>query len=225
MAGGGTIYVCPGLYQGNIDVGQSVTVIGAGQGNDPASNTIVQGTGTRSVVRILPGTVATVTFQNLRITGGRGGPGSGIQNGDGQILSLIDCTITDNHGGSSAGEGGGIYTGTGSRLSLTGCTITGNSASNSGGGIKNLKGGVTLINTTVSGNSTTPTGGGIDTVGGTLTLDVASRVTGNEASMSNPDSGGGIYSKGSAVTLGGFENITNNTPDNCGGDAVPLCVA
>ena len=101
-----------------------MTLIGAGQGNDPASNTILQGTGDHSVVRIGTGTVSTVIFQNLRITGGGGGPGGGIQNGDGHILALVDCTITGNNISGPSGAGGGIFTGTGSRLSLTGCTIT-----------------------------------------------------------------------------------------------------
>jgi hypothetical protein len=230
MAAGGTIYVCPGLYQGGIVVAQSVTVIGAGQGSEPASSTILHGGGSGGVVRIPSGTVVSATFQNLRITAGQsGGAGAGISNGAGNILSLVDCTITDNHATGSSG-GGGIFTSEGTRLTLTGCTITGNSSENSGGGIKNFAGRVTLTHSTISGNTAVgSTGGGIYTDGGTVTLDAASRVTGNGAWPSDPDSGGGIFlssqfNSNGTVELAGSANVTGNTPDNCGGDPVPQCV-
>ncbi len=229
MAAGGTVYVCPGLYQGDLVVGQSVTVIGAGQGDDPVSNTILQGSGTRSVVRIDADTVVTATVRNLRITGGGGGPGAGLSSSAGTIVSLIDCTITGNHSTGSSG-GGGIFTSAGTRLSLTGTTITGNSSENSGGGIKNFAGRVTITKSTITGNTAVgTTGGGIYTDGGTVTLDAASRVTGNGARPVDPDSGGGIFlstdfNSDGIVELASPANVTGNTPDNCGGGAVPRCV-
>lgn len=229
-AAGGTVYVCPGLYEGDILLASSVTVIGAGEGNDPASNTILKGTGARSVLRIDSPLVVTVTLQNLRITAGGGGPGSGVQVGAGAILSVIGCTIHGNNGQGSGGAGGGIFTAAGSRLSLTNCTISGNSASNSGGGINNFAGRVSLINTLVSGNTAAGTqGGGIHTDGGAVTLDALSRVTGNGARPTDPDSGGGIhlssmFNLGGTVTLASSDNVTGNTPDNCGGNPIALCV-
>src|SRR5829696_8530555 len=110
MAGGGTVYVCPGTYQkpsGSFLVSKSVTVIGAGEGNDPARNTVLQGSGSGRVVTIDAATVITATFQDLRITGGVGGAGGGIFNGDGNILSLIGCTITGNKAQGTSGFGGG----------------------------------------------------------------------------------------------------------------------
>jgi hypothetical protein len=229
MAAGGTVYVCPGLYEGDLLLANSVTVIGAGEGNDPASNTILKGTGARSVLRIDSTLVVTATLQNLRITGGGGGPGGGIQNGAGNVLSLIGCTIAGNKAQGSGGAGGGIFCAAGSRLSLTDCTVAGNTAENAGGGIHNFAGRVSLTTTTISGNGASPTGGGIHTDGGTVTLDAASRVTGNGARPVDPDSGGGIFlssmfNTGGTVTLASSDNVTGNTPDNCGGNAVPLCV-
>jgi hypothetical protein len=147
MAGGGTVYVCPGTYQtpsGSFLVGKSVTVVGAGDGNDPARDTILHGTGAQGVMRIQATTVVNATFRNLRITGGGGGPGGGVYNGPGHILSLIGCTITGNTAEGTSGADGGIFNSEGARLSLTDCTVSDNSGENTGGGIKNFSGRVSL---------------------------------------------------------------------------------
>jgi hypothetical protein len=234
MAGGGTIYVCPGTYQkpsGSFLVSKSVTVIGAGEGGDPASNTILQGSGSARVVTIDSATVINATFQDLRITGGVvGGAGGGIYNGDGNVLSLVGCTITGNKAQGSSGFGGGISTSTGARLNLTDCTITDNSSENSGAGIRNFDGRVTITNSTIRGNTAIGSqGGGIATDAGTVALDTTSRVTGNGARPADPDSGGGIFNSsefkgGGTVNLASAANVTGNTPDNCGGEPVPGCV-
>jgi hypothetical protein len=56
-----------------------------------------------------------------------------------------------------------------------------------------------------------------------VTLDAASRVTGNEADLTDPNSGGGIFNVGT-LTLSSSANVTGNSPDNCGGPIpVPFC--
>ena len=220
MAAGGTVYVCPGLYAGNLSVTRSVTVIGAGQGADPTRDTILQGTSSSRVVRIAGTAVTTVNLRQLRITGGNGG----VYVESGHIASLVACTVTGNTTTDSGGFGAGIIAPTGSRLSLAGCTISGNMASNSGGGIWNYGGRVSITDSVMTGNVTSYTGGGIHTEGGVLTLDAASQVMGNRSRVELPDSGGGIHSDDTAVTLGSSANVTGNTPDNCGGDAIALCV-
>jgi hypothetical protein len=57
-----------------------------------------------------------------------------------------------------------------------------------------------------------------------VTLDATSRVTGNHTNPGDPDSGGSIFNQGGTVTLSGGDTVSGNTPDNCGGAAVPLCV-
>jgi hypothetical protein len=136
----------------------------------------------------------------------------------GSTVSLRDLRIT---GGGSFGEGGGLRN-DGGIVSVTDCAITANTA-NRGGGIGN-RGTLTLTNTTVTGNTAADVGGGIyNSLNDTVTLDAASRVTGNGADLSDPDSGGGIHNAGGAVTLSTASNVTGNSPDNCGGDPVPLC--
>jgi hypothetical protein len=189
---GETIRVCPGIYTGSLLIDQSLTLIGAGDGNG-AGNTILHGTGTGAVVTTTSQTQ--VTLRSLRITGGNAASsfGGGIASFS-SPLELIACTVT----GNAALSGGGIFNTR--TLILTNSVITGNVASAFGGGIHN--------------------GGSSDTV----TLDAASRVTGNEADPTNPDSGGGIFNFQGTVTLSTAENVTGNDPDNCAGlPPVPMC--
>jgi len=218
---GDTIRLCPGLYAGNLTVDKDLTLVGAGDGNG-AGSTILQGTGTTSVVTITFS--RTVSLQHLRITGGKVGSGGGIHTNG--ALTLTDCTVARNtaSGGVGASFGGGIFNGGSGTLTLNGCTIAANKAVGDGGGIANF-GTVTLTGSTVRGNTATSAGGGIMSTNSfaTVTLDTASRVTGNTANLANADSGGGILNAGSTVTLSSADNVTGNTPDNCGGTAVPLC--
>jgi hypothetical protein len=216
---GGTLYVCPGRYRGNFSITTNASVTGAGDGAAVGANTILEGTGTTSVVTIAQET--SVNLQRLRITGGAAASffGGGIFNDRG-TLTVTDCTVTGN---TSAGNGGGIDNSFGT-LTLTGCTVTKNAAAFRGGGIGN-SGTLTLNGSIVSGNTATDFAGGIFAYSGTVTLDAASRVTGNDAKPTNPDSGGGIYKNvDSTVTLSSGDNVSGNTPDNCGGAPVPLCV-
>jgi len=261
--GGETIRICAGLYTEDLTIDQDLTLIGAGDGNS-SGNTILQGSGTFTVVRIDVG--ITVSLQRLRITGGAGAfEGGGIRNFG--KLGLTDCTVTGNN---ATSFGGGILNG-GTSLTLTGCRVSGNTAGINGGGIfarspvelinssvtgntADNGGGiihvapVTLTGSTVSGNTASDLGGGIVSTGplklinsdvtgntagtrgggifnssiGTVTCDAASRVTENHASPGNADNGGGVFNFGT-VTLSSADNVTGNTPDNCGGIAVPLC--
>jgi hypothetical protein len=136
----------------------------------------------------------TVGLQQLRITGGNANLGGGGIRNFG-ALTLAHCTVIGNAAGIN---GGGILNGIGATVTLAGCTITGNTA-DFGGGIFN--------NDFAS-----------------LSLDAASRVIGNHADPLDPDSGGGICNDSGTVTLSSSANVTGNTPDNCGGDPVPLCV-
>jgi len=112
--------------------------------------------------------------------------------------------------GGDAFRGGGIYNLVGP-VTLMNSTVSGNSANNNGGGIYNDDGTVTLMNSTMSGNSSTGTytrGGGIYNGNGALTL-TNSTISGNSAS----GNGGGIYDNGN-LTLNNTIVALNEAPTN-----------
>ncbi len=172
---GGTVYACPGLYTGSFVLNKDVSLIGAGQGTDPSTSTILDPKGVNRVVDVA-GTV-TAALRGLRITGGeqQTEDGGGIRNAG--SLTVSDCTITANR--TISVSGGGIANlGT---LTLIASAVTKNEALiGFGGGIAN-SGTVTLDSAcSVTGNTATGAsgGGGIHTNGGTVTLNGAT-VTGN----------------------------------------------
>jgi predicted outer membrane repeat protein len=211
-----TLYVCPGTYRGGFSIGRTVTVIGAGEGEDPATNTILDGNNTQRVLELSSGTVG---LQRLRFT--RGNVGSGNGGGiasTGAVLTLQDCAMANNRGNT----GGGIYTS--ATLTLTGTTrIVGNTATE-GGGIYS-SGTLTLTGTTRIEGNTAGRGGGIFVVAGfPVTIGENCRVSGNTAT-DGPGSGGGIY--GGVVSLLGSATpspiVTGNCHENCAGSFVPNC--
>jgi hypothetical protein len=193
-----TILVCPGTYVENagdnssgVRIVRSLSLIGAGDGGDDATNTILRPQFTnRSVVLVPSGSGnPTVALEGLRITGGSGANGRGINLGDSCVVNITACTITDNH---TDAFGAGINL------------------------VDNVQ--LTLTNTHVTANSTTFTGGGIDASGSNniVTLDADSRVTGNQA-QNSPNSGGGIFASPGTVNLPSVDNVTDNEPNDCRG--------
>jgi predicted outer membrane repeat protein len=133
--------------------------------------------------------------------------------GDGSVVRMTSSFVTLEHlritGGLSADYGGGIVN-DGGTLKLIGCTVSGNTAS-FGGGIFNF-GTLELIGCAISENAASAGGGIYINLDGTLTVDAASRITGNTAS----NTGGGIFTDGT-VTLASSAIVSGNTPDNCVG--------
>jgi hypothetical protein len=209
-AGGGTVYVCPGRYVGNFTVGNGA-LVGAGDGADPATNTILDANGSGLTVQVNVGVNA--ALQGLRITGGNvpADLGGGIRNQG--SLNLTACTIIRNRARIAAG----IYNDVRSTAMLNACTISENTADISGGGIFNeiygtTRSVVTIKGTAISGNrAISGSGGGLFNFG-TATLDSATSVTGNICDATFPNSGGGIF--GSNVTLNGA-TVSSNSPNNC----------
>jgi hypothetical protein len=214
--GPSTITICAGSYGGDVTIGRDVTLLGAGDGDDPAGNTILQGTGGGSAVTVPAG--VTATLQGLRISGGSADEGGGIRN-DG-TLTLTDCTITANN----ANNGGGIASA--GTLTLTDCEVSHNTAnvgggfhidggtltiessivirntSIFGGGIQNIAD-VTATNTTFTRNRASASGGGIDNAAGTFALNEC------EVSRNLSSSGGGLWVSGGIVTLDGSDVVLN----------------
>jgi hypothetical protein len=153
-----TIYVCPGSYAesatglGAVRILNPLTLIGAGDGDDPTTSTILTPVSSNEPV-VYVETASPVILQGLRISGGTGLNGIGcLVNQSG--VEFTGCTIANNI---SDVPGGGIsIVGGITQVTLTDTRVTGNTG-NSAGGIE------------VDGN------------GAKLTLDTLSRVTGNTA--------------------------------------------
>ncbi|MCC7023364.1 MAG: hypothetical protein IT338_11070, partial [Thermomicrobiales bacterium] len=210
LANGGTIVVCPGRYTGAFTIpgNVTVTVIGAGAGDDPASNTILDADGSGTTLTI--NNNAPVDLQRLRVTGGKSIGAAGISNGG--RLTMTGCTLAGNNG--QTGVGGGLYNFPPGSATLTNCTITQNSAASAGGLYQNSHhGAITLIGCVISRNTATQgVGGGIQVNDGVVNLDAGTSVTENKAAMS----GGGIFKNiiSGTVNLNGA-TVSGNLPDNC----------
>jgi hypothetical protein len=210
-----TLYVCPGKYVGGFTIGRTVEVIGAGQGGNPASNTVLDGNETQRVMHVAAGDV---TLRYLRLANGSGesadsGPfgGGGVFSQTASSLTMLDCTVIKNAGG----PGGGIsyY---GSSLTLTRCTLRENytTSGGAGGGLvlaaSSPSGTFTLTDCVIEDNSASSAfGGGIAVYSGQLTLAGATRIALNRTRYN----GGGIrvyFSSSTNVTIGEDCRITGN---------------
>lgn len=155
IAGGGTILVCPGEYEGQFALTQNVEIIGTGSGDNPATSTILIGVdGLGSTVPVTG--AVTARLASLRITGGNGaGTNSGgvyVNNGAADV-TIDDCALVGNAG--FYGGGVSVYTG---ELTITNSVISNNTASGSGGGIATASLS-TIESTTITNNTTALSGG------------------------------------------------------------------
>jgi len=244
------IHVCPGIYRappvgGFAPLASGVSLVGAGDGTDPATATLLDATGTGGRVLSIDAGVGLVVLQRLRVTGATtvfsagilhiGTPlrmtectvagntasnniGGGLFVDPGSILEMTRCTVRDNHVTGNSSFGGGIFTfGT---VTLTDCRIENNSADRNGGGFYMGSGTTTLVGaTTVQGNhaDTNPSsgGGGIFVNAGTLRIAESCRVTRNTATTGR---GGGIRNAAGGMILQGANPspiVVDNCPENC----------
>ena len=153
---GDTITICAGTYVGITTINKSLTLLGAGDGNNPAVDTILDGNNAGAVIGVAAG--QTVSLSGLRLTRGRQSSAGGVRNQG--MLTMSDCTVVDNEC-TSTNCGGGIDND--ANLTMTDCVVSQNRIVGfspvSAGGIRN---GNTLDMTrcTVSDNTNGGSGGG-----------------------------------------------------------------
>ena len=216
LAAGGTVVVCPGLYTGAISVANltALTIIGAGDGDDPATNTTLRDLSVSSVT--------TFTMSHVRVRGFADQAGCDAPHGisiSDSSATLTDCTIarigpkfcnTRSSFVSSTVEmvrclvtgsyryGYGGLQVAGGKLTVRGSTFSQNYTLGDGGGLMVISGGVVklLDGTTVADNRADGDGGGIYADAGvTVTISTDSSVTGNRDHRENPSNceGGGTF--------------------------------
>jgi hypothetical protein len=222
LAAGGTHYLCPGRYQGNFTASAAVTLIGAGEGADPASDTILDANGAGQVL-LIPAGVGPVELRRLRVTGGNS-PGRIIFPDGGGIahlgttLRMTECTVAGN---TVVGfGGGGLFNDTPSTLEMTRCTVRDNLTTLSGavGGGIFTQGTMTLTDCLVEANRSEDNGGGIVIFNGTTTLSGTTQVRDNRADAFPASFGGGVLLNFGTLTIAETCRVTHNTAgDGFGG--------
>jgi predicted outer membrane repeat protein len=210
LTAGGTVTVCPGQYTGSFLIPRdgTVTVIGAGQGDDPAVDTILDGQNAARVAFLSD--QSTGMFRRVRITRGLVCAGGGIFTDTNSTLNMEQCTISRNSAINCSG--GGIYAR--GNINLTDCEVSLNSTNGEGGGIV-LYGGTssTLDGVVVRKNTASPNAG-ISVVTGTVNLINGCLVTENEAISG----GGGLnVVSGTSATISDDSLIVDNDPVDCAG--------
>lgn len=181
VAPGATLMLCAGVWNvtSTIVVDRDLTLVGV-----RTAKTILDG---GNAVRVLQTTEGTsVTLQDLTITHGNAGEGSGggIANERG-TLTLLGVAVTAN----TAEYGGGLYNGIGTLTLGAGCRVSGNRADR-GAGIGGMLATLTLqAGSSVTGNTATIEGGGIVSGRSDVTLTAGSDVSGNLPDNCFPDIG------------------------------------
>ena len=253
LANGGTVVACPGLYGGFYVLDSNVTLIGAGPGDDPATNTILDAERSFRVISVAVG--VTAVLNGVRITNGlvtQGNKGGGISALSSSSLQLTNCAVVENE---TESDGGGIHIDRG-RLQLSGTRVASNIAIGNGGGI-NMQdvpassiadsiiedndsldgdgGGIhitlgtetelTITGSTIQGNEASRQGGGLRILFGKASIDSDSRIVNNEAFRAGGGTagGGGIRATNDARVTVNGADVSNNRPDNCSGTGITGC--
>jgi len=203
------IFICPGIYYEDIEFNNKNITVRSANPLDPAivATTIIQGTGSDSVVKFVGGDTSVLAGFTIRNGGGNMGNGGGIYVNE-SSPNIIDNIITDN----TASIGGGIYINE-SSPTLNGNTISGNLATYSGGGIfVYSNSGPIIQNNTITSNTGNSLGGGMTVDGSSPTI-TGNTIIGNTTS----GDGGGIHISYSSSSTISNNSIIGNTASDYGG--------
>ncbi|MFT4039418.1 MAG: hypothetical protein QM692_14615 [Thermomicrobiales bacterium] len=213
------VYVCPGRYTGYF-VQAGGNVVGAGDGADPTTNTILDPAGvsvpvgTSAVLAVTSGVVS--RMDNIRVTGSDAMSLHGVHVPAGGTLSVEGCTVTGTRG---FGGYGVNVRGTFNALDTT---ISGNgplspSVSGGGGMYIDTPSAVLLEQCRIVDNQAyTSNGGGITLYTGFLEL-FGTDISSNKALGGPGYHGGGLYSNYGNVTMNDKTRITGNSSSGTGG--------
>jgi len=156
-SGGGTVHVAAGTYHENIQLRNTVKVLGAGAGDNPLVHTIIDGGGIDSVV-MASGVDSTATLDGFLIVNGSASEGGGLHlNGSSPVIS--NCQIS----GNGATYGGGMHNEDASPT-VVNCIFSNNTADNGAGMYNEGSSNPIVVNCTFTGNSAVLSGGGINSL-------------------------------------------------------------
>lgn len=202
---------------GDLDVNNSLTVVGAG-----ADATTIDASGIADddrAIQVHAG-VSAFSISGVTITGGSSGfRGGGLWAFTVTTVTISDCAFTSNHADS---DGGALASDGSTTVNISNTTFSSNTASVRGGAIFHETGSEIITNSTFSGNSTpaASTGGGaIDIPTGSLTI-ISSTLYGNTVNDAAGDGGGIRNTTTGTVTIRNSilaENKVTTTDENCGG--------
>ncbi|MDQ2652136.1 MAG: hypothetical protein M3Z20_03735 [Chloroflexota bacterium] len=217
LARGGTVYACPGRYTGTYFLETNVTLIGAGQGNDPATSTILDGNAVRRV--IISDVNVTSIIENVRVIRDPATTGGGISNAG--TMTLRRSTVTGHRVTGTAGSGAGVRQSSEATgpLTLTDCTVANNRHDANGGGIAQTHPthALTLTNCVVTDNHAGLSGAGNG--GGVFCLEGAVHLTGGSITGNHAVAGGGIWANSRGNVALDSVTLRENEPTNCVGVA------
>ena len=225
---GGTIRICPGTYPTNsVSIDKNLTIVGAGSGSDPATDTILSGGNTNRILTILG---ATVTIRDLTVTEGKGADRTGgIEVVLNATLTLERVEVVGNTttiAPTSGNAGGGLGVSAGSTAIIKASRVANNTVQGGpaavGGGIFN-GGTLTVEATRVEGNTARGGGGIFNSRNARLTLNPGAVVTMNTANDPTLPLGSGIYNIGTIIdgeptqpnVFGNNPSTFNSNPNNC----------
>jgi fibronectin-binding autotransporter adhesin len=195
------------LTMGELLITDSVTITG------PSKVLTVSGNNASRVFDISAAGTITVTITGLTISHGKAaGAGGGLLN-QGKIVTLTNCTISNNT--TTTGNSGGGIASVGGFLTLNSCTVTSNTSGAAGGGAFCGSNASVLLNSCTIGNNKTTglnSGGGVSNVTSTLTLQGCT-VSGNSAG----ENGGGIDGNSAVNVTIRDTTISGNTAVNGAG--------